>query len=196
MKKIFQHFYAIVFAIVLFMAAIAYMNYKDNDYNSIIEKAAKLQRDNSEFIDFYGEIEPAFPDKNLNAQTIAGIDENKNGIRDDIDIWINRFALNKNETLAMRQYAKAKQNWLINCETATDKAEDCLTHISDYQRKESGYAKKMLDFLILNTNPRKKCEVSTPKKATLPESKNFHCDFEIQYYENVVFGNNEWKQGR
>lgn len=202
MNKIFQNSYGIIFGLLVLIAVTVYFKFQENSYDSVIEIAAKKQRDFSEFIDFYGEIEPAFPDKILNAKTLTGVDVNNNGIRDDIDVWIDRSALNQNETKAMRQYSKAKQAWLKACETKTDsaaidekilEATECLASLSDYQRKEIGYAKKMLDFLIVNTDARKACPISD-KHLPIPASKNFHCDFEIQYFNNVVFGNKEWKK--
>src|SRR5205814_7096399 len=126
---------------------------------------------------FDGEKEPKVPDRKLNAETLTGIDSNNNGIRDDIDIWINRTAYDQNETKAMRQFSKTRQEWLKNCESnstpsqsvlfETRKAEVCLSMLSDYKRNERNYAQSKLELLIFNTDARKKCFVTLSKAPIL-----------------------------
>jgi len=41
---------------------------------------------------YNGFAEPDFPDLKENNKTIDGIDSNKDGVRDDVEIWINRIA--------------------------------------------------------------------------------------------------------
>lgn len=81
-----------------------------NEYEKIMAPALKIKlADSNPNPVFDGEVEPSIPNRAENDKTILGIDSNKNGIRDDIDIWINRTALDYNERMAMRQYAKAYQ---------------------------------------------------------------------------------------
>lgn len=54
------------------------------------------------------------PDPKKNDATIAGIDSDEDGIRDDVQRWINEtYASQPNLKLAMKQYATAHQNVLI-----------------------------------------------------------------------------------
>jgi hypothetical protein len=39
-----------------------------------------------------GITEPDFPDRDLNDSTLEGVDSNGDGVRDDVEIWINRTA--------------------------------------------------------------------------------------------------------
>ena len=61
---------------------------------------------------FEGEAEPDIPTLDEVNSTVLGPDKNNNGIRDDIDIWINRSANDYNELMAMRQSARAIQEFL------------------------------------------------------------------------------------
>lgn len=55
------------------------------------------------------------PDSSLNKSTLAGIDTDQNGIRDDIQIWINKkFAQNPNLKNGMQQMASALQTQILS----------------------------------------------------------------------------------
>ena len=176
-----------------------------------MSQAAIKQRSHKEFLEYYGEIEPNFPDMILNNKTILGIDTNNNGIRDDIDVWINRTALDLNETKAMRQFARAQQKWLKLCEDKDlnefhkthielKRSEKCLSVMSDYKRKVSNFSRDKLNLLSFNTEARKNCNESNHLNEkilineSISDSVTYHCDFEIQYLKNVTFGNDEWKR--
>ncbi len=198
----------LILSIVIFVGAYFYFKFQETNYDSIIARAAKKQRDFAEFVDFYGEIEPSIPDKTINSKTILGIDTNNNGVRDDIDVWINRTAYDQNETKAMRQYAKSGQDLLKLCkeqnlkyiksmQNKLLKAEKCLASISDYQRKELSFAKEKLKILLYNTSERISCKEYYLKHAEaqrISDDSHFHCDFDIQYPDNVIFGITEWKR--
>ncbi|WP_413707514.1 hypothetical protein [Ralstonia sp. Ralssp110] len=49
--------------------------------------------------------------------SIAGIDANKNGIRDDIEHYIEKTYPNSAQRAAMMQYAKAQQNFMLTATT-------------------------------------------------------------------------------
>jgi hypothetical protein len=61
---------------------------------------------------FAGEVEPDYPNEDENNKTLLGIDKNNNGIRDDVDIWINRTGENDNEIMALRQRTRGFQSYL------------------------------------------------------------------------------------
>lgn len=199
---------AALLSFTIVIGAYFYFKYQETDYDYIIATAAKRQRDFSEFVIFYGEIEPAIPEKATNLNTVYGIDNNGNGVRDDIDVWINRTAYNQNETKAMRQYAKSNQELFKICEKndlkfikivneKIFKAEKCLISHSDYQRREQDYAKDKLNILLFNTNARKSCKENYLRQDEVKSINgdiNFHCNFDLQYPDNVIFGINEWKK--
>lgn len=199
---------SLILSILILIGAYFYLKFLETNYDFIIGRAAKEQREFAEFVDFHGEIEPNLPDKTINSKTILGIDTNNNNVRDDIDVWINRTAFDQNETKAMRQYAKSGQELFKLCKNQNlkdikvvqnklFKAEKCLASISDYQRKESGFAKEKLKILLYNTSARISCKDYCLKHAEsqiISEDSHFHCDFDIQYPANVVFGITEWKK--
>jgi hypothetical protein len=96
---------AFVFLLFFFVAC--------NDYEKIMGPAlkAKMEDKNTNPM-FDGEVEPPMPNPKDNDKTLLGIDTNNNGIRDDIDIWINRTGKTYNERMALRQLARAyREEW-------------------------------------------------------------------------------------
>lgn len=49
-------------------------------------------------------VEPDFPDEKENNKTLEGVDANHDGVRDDIEIWINRTAEDEYVRWAMKDY--------------------------------------------------------------------------------------------
>ncbi len=209
-KKIIFSIAPILFTGVVLICIFITLNLLEKSYDFQMWHAKKIQSDFPEYVDFFGELEPQFPDKMINSKTILGIDVNANGIRDDIDVWINRIATDENETKAMRQYSLAKQEWLNVCEKKEPKvinavnlklenAVTCLMALSGYQRKDSNFTINKLELLILNTKERLSCVDFYPKNATsnlnsIGTDTNFYCEFEIQNIRNVVSGNILWQK--
>lgn len=53
---------------------------------------------------FDGVIEPDFPDEKENNKTLEGVDSNHDGVRDDIEIWINRTAEDEYVRIELKEY--------------------------------------------------------------------------------------------
>ena len=51
---------------------------------------------------FDGVVEPDFPDEKENNKTLEGVDSNNDGVRDDIEIWINRTAEDEYVRLSLK----------------------------------------------------------------------------------------------
>ncbi len=68
-----------------------------------------------------GEVEPPMPNLFTITPDDVGVDLNKNGIRDDVDIWINRTGKNYNQRMSLRQYARASEKFLLNCKNKDEK---------------------------------------------------------------------------
>lgn len=83
-----------------------------NDMNEIRMTKSKETKP----VYFDGELEPDFPDEEMNNATFYGVDTNRNGVRDDIEIWINRSFQTRNERLAYKQYQKALNREYANGE--------------------------------------------------------------------------------
>ena len=62
---------------------------------------------------FDGEVEPRMPSNWDNDSTLPGIDANNNGVRDDVDIWINRRWGSSGLRKAFKQYARAIQKMIL-----------------------------------------------------------------------------------
>lgn len=209
-KNILSYFAPITVGVVILIGVFIFLTIGESNYDFTMFLAEKKQNDFPEYVNFYGEIEPRFPDKLSNARTILGIDADQNMIRDDIDVWINRTAYDQNETKAMRQYARAKQVWLLTCEkqnlkdinvvlTKLAKAGGCLSFSSDYQRKIQNYAKDKLELWILNTKSRQGCnefysKLVKPKIKLTNDVAKSYCEFEILDFSKVVLDNLEWNK--
>jgi hypothetical protein len=59
-----------------------------------------------------GVVEPDFPDEKLNDETLEGVDSNKDGVRDDMEIWINRVAEDEYVRLSLKHFYS--KYWLFN----------------------------------------------------------------------------------
>ena len=208
-KKYFRLIFAPLVGVLLAASIFFYLKFQESNPDFMLSQAEKKQLDHKEFFEYYGETEPEFPDNIFNSKTIIGIDNNHNGIRDDIDVWINRSAYDFNENKAMRQFARDSQKLLLLCESENSrdiiqadieqkKSEICLKKMSDYKRKFENYAYNKLKIILFNTEDRKRCikslndQMDQNKYSSLTNSSNFFCNFEIQYYQNVIFGNNDW----
>jgi hypothetical protein len=149
---------------------------------------------------FDGEVEPAFPNESENDKTILGIDSNNNGIRDDIDIWINRTAFDYNERMAMRQYARAEQDELRVCEndlrgesskvmSNSMSAHGCLNALSDPLRTK-GYSENRIESLTISNSTRRHCLGFYDHSSYVSQAKSteFHenCNFTIKGLESVI----------
>jgi len=83
------------------------------EYDKLISNARDDKHNHPEIRVFDGETEPAFPDEARNNETLLGIDENKNGVRDDLDIWINFVGRDRNHRFALRELARVFSERLI-----------------------------------------------------------------------------------
>jgi hypothetical protein len=152
---------------------------------------------------FDGEVEPSIPNRSENDKTVLGIDSNKNGIRDDVEIWINRTALDYNERMAMRQYARAQQERLRVCSKQSkneiSKAETnelfasyCLSAVSDYRRKKN-YMSHQIWQITLSNSSRKDCpkffdQFTYSMGGGEGDAGKLHgnCTFKIENLEEVI----------
>lgn len=190
----------IILTAIIFGFSLFYLKYLESNYNSLINQAYKRKNEFPQFVNFEGEIEPSIPNTEINSKDHPGLDTDNNGIRDDIDIWINRMGVSANERLALRQYARALQIVQKKCQgnishDLTDsenlaQAKRCLSMISDYEREEKGQALKMLNILIANTDLRKTCytDGKNIEKDTVVsiDLLKENCKFEVHDPESII----------
>ncbi len=193
--KIYRIFYVIF--IILYVAAWIFGIWH-------LDQEAKTQKAidfiNSEKItldDVMGKNLPPAPDQKLNDSTIAGIDANKNGIRDDVELAIFKEYPNSAKIRAAElQYAQALQlelTQVFNSATLVatiqkeDLAFDCLgfsgpdTSLAVAKKKQ-----KEVEDVVLNTNLRIQSQLNNFKKymigyASLPGKE---CDIELSSLPN------------
>jgi hypothetical protein len=171
------------------------------EYYRIMGTALDSKKEHPEITMFDGEVEPSMPNYFLNNMSVLGIDSNNNGIRDDIDIWINRTAFDYNERMAMRQFAKASQEKLKVCNLKlNDKVDSmivqntdgyfCLAATSDYFRQEN-FAVDNIEDLTFSTLLRRHClkyYAYVPASYSRESTLDYHqsCKFEIQGKEELI----------
>jgi len=131
--------------IIIASLIILYLGYKYSEYYRIIGFAMISKSLDSNPNPIYdGEKEPPMPNLLKIVPDELGFDSNKNGIRDDVEIWINRTGKNYNERMALRQYAKTSEKLLKECRyvktghkelqdlmNQLTKGQSCIVHIFD-----------------------------------------------------------------
>lgn len=133
------------------------------DYNRLIApvKKKKLSESHPFLVD--GKEEPEFPDEELNNETILGVDSNRDGVRDDLEIFINRTAKDRNERLSLRQYVRyahvelerwnhVSVNELYKMNSDIAKSGECFLYIS--RRHDNIDLLKKIIILIYNNSLR------------------------------------------
>ncbi|QDK43039.1 hypothetical protein DOM21_16570 [Bacteriovorax stolpii] len=178
-----------------------------NDYEKIISDARENKANvGRQIID--GEEEPPFPDESENNKTLQGVDVNKNGIRDDVEIWINFVGKDRNHRMALRQEAKKKQLLMnvgggLSTERRDRVARDvwdaylCSTFI-DWGVKYENTPRFHINSIVFNTNKRIEAYKNFHDRVLVYESNKkdgvsgkeyMLCDFEIENFEKTLLKN-------
>lgn len=138
-----------------------------SEYDKLMNPALESKKINPNMT-FDNEVEPPLPDEDENSKTIEGVDKNKNGVRDDVEIWINRTYSVSDERKALMQFSRS---FILELQTAvelnkeksfeliqeSEKATICM--IGVFKNQENLKALKHLDVLIVNTSHRKKAQL-------------------------------------
>lgn len=131
-------------------------------------------------------------------KTLAGIDTDKNGIRDDAQVWINKNYTDPDLKNALKQVAKYSQKALIEHENKTKsiantkaqfKALHCLVYITNdvYQTNELD---DKLDAIMFNTKERLQAEFKNNDHfngqfVSVPDPIATDCEFTITSKKQV-----------
>jgi hypothetical protein len=170
---------------VLYVAIVIWRLINLYDIEQTEKDVAAIHAVQLQLEDVYGELPPA-PDLIENDKTLAGIDVNNNGIRDDVEIDIYKAHKDSaRTTAAMLQYAKAVQlefTHVYNSETLVaviqqqGRASLC---ISDINKKDE------IKSYIFNTEQRKRWrEEIYDKYMTSYGLDNEGCDLPEDSFEN------------
>lgn len=84
-------------------------NEDERIYQELMNKALAEKKAHPEINVFDGDVEPEMPDRKINDSTLYGVDANKNELRDDVEIWINRTFKDPNIRMAFKQKHKVFQ---------------------------------------------------------------------------------------
>ena len=202
--KVFFIFLAAVAAIYVVLVIIRMFHFYNLDKTN--EQVAKIHNTKLTMDDVIGKNLP--PDPGAEAdKTIQGIDANKNGIRDDVELAIFKAYPNSAKTRAvLLQYALALQmeavQTVVNKETVTEvvreqsRADACVAdtlvprknpessrEYSDIEKIDAyiNFVKK----IQLNTEARKKARTDFVEKiGSYSESENKVCDIDISMLSN------------
>ena len=144
--------------IILSIALLKYFFFYDV-YEREMSKAEKARQD---IVDGYKT--PPMPDRDLNDRDALGIDSNNNGVRDDVEIWINYAGKNYNERMALRQLAADLQyeakvfSGDINARivshvmSVVNTSEMCLLHVFGFEKGK--LIIRLLNNIFKNTDLR------------------------------------------
>ena len=190
--KIFFIFLAAVAAIYVVLVVIRMFHFYNLDKTN--EQVAKIHNTKLTMDDVTGKNLPQDPGAEAD-KTIAGIDANKNGIRDDVELAIFKQYPDSAKTRAvLLQYALALQmeaiQPVVNKETVTEvvreqsRAYSCVGKIlsridMDKYIKESDNLRLFVDERQRNTEQRKKARKDFVEKiGSYSESENEVCDID------------------
>lgn len=151
----------IVIGFILIVVLVAYC-YRSTEYEKEMDRVILLKK-NNEKVTFDGVEEPQVPNLTENNSTLSGIDTNKNKLRDDVEIWINRTAKDYNQRMAMRQTAinleyrllaaaENERDIMVHAENVSYTDTACLLFI--FGIKEYRAIENRIDKMIYNTKER------------------------------------------
>lgn len=98
-----------LFAVLIIGISIVFIVLNYFSYELELRKVYSIKEMDKTIRSFDGYIEPKIPGKSENQKTVSGVDSNNNGLRDDVEIWINRSQNNPNIRNALRQVHFAYQ---------------------------------------------------------------------------------------
>lgn len=129
--------------------------------NLYLNQAFAIKKE-SNIKEFDGFVEPDIPAEN---DSLLGIDNNKNGIRDDVEIWINRSEDTYNKRMSLRQLAADLQYLLDSAEkdnvdlishatSVTYSSSICVTYV--FNGRDGYDVVKKLREVVFNSRKRLK----------------------------------------
>ena len=182
-KSLFRKwwFWVIAVPIILFIALVIYRIPAVREQQRTQEVVAQIHAQRLTINDVNGEHLPPPPDPALADATIEGVDANKNGIRDDVELAIfEKYPNSARIRSAELQYAKALQTEFttaFNSETLVNIIEEegrgYLCIANDARIKE-------VEDLVVNTGARKQFREDVREKymASFGLSSENECDIE------------------
>ncbi len=139
--------------IIVFIVFIVWRIQVLNNQEATAEAVAAIHANKLTWADINGDL-PAEPDATTNDATLAGVDSNQNGIRDDVERAIyNKYKSTPKVAIAMLQYAKALQMEFTHVKNSE-------TLVAVIQEESRGYGcvpegrEEEVQSLVFNTQER------------------------------------------
>ena len=141
------------------------------------------------------------PDRVKNNNTLLGVDSNMNGVRDDLDIIINRNFKDYNERMAAREFVRSFKNWYAICDKKShdsmiiiptileiESAIECLKFINTQTNVLLIAHLKLINKILFNNTARENCfdyykELSSKYQSNV--NNHSKCKFPIKNYESI-----------
>lgn len=202
MTKTYYEKYLKIISILIFLLALSGCY----EYEKNISDARDNKHKHPEQRFFDGEAEPPFPDENENGKTLLGVDVNYNGIRDDVEIWINFIGKDYNHRMALKMLARSEVKRLIAGDKRikalkTQAAKDywdaflCVRYIEKSIYGLNNYPSLDLLEVVYNTESRIHAYKYLESGSVVYESNNKNleagteysvCDFKIENLDLVI----------
>lgn len=158
-----------------------YSVFKKSEYDKLMDPIKEIKE--KEVLEgkaaptYEGIVEPSFPDEVENNATLEGVDSNGDGVRDDIEIFINRTAEDANIRKTLKMYYRESISLLMLIDQTREESEVknklneklssmfCLSIAADYLDKSyldkyrkdvDQYKFSQIEILFLNSEKRKK----------------------------------------
>lgn len=180
---------------VLFAAYLVFGFYLLNQKSATEKGIAQINSHKLTLADVQGVNLPPAPNQIENDATVAGIDKNNNGIRDDVELAIfKKYPNDAKVRAAELQYAMALQTYItdvFNSDTWVSASDQesrgylCIgetyprTNLKEFSRITDARSKEVEDF-VLNTAARQQAKIASNKfeiGSTIPNSNL--CDINL-----------------
>ena len=200
MRKFAKRFIWTFILIILFVFAVGLFQSQVINKQKTEKELERIKNTKLTLDDVLGTNLPPKPDEEKNNSTIAGIDANKNSIRDDVELAIfEKYPNSAKKRAPLLQYAQALQVEMtlevLNEETATaimenidSKAYVCLWNLSDRN------SEKFVSDIDFYENFIRKIQINTKKREGYMEnfyeevrsfsSSNDSCDIDLNTLPN------------
>jgi hypothetical protein len=185
--KVRPFFIYLIIAFALSVAVFVHFYHNVDSAYWVRMKELKLVKSNeAQQAYFDGELEPVFPDDKENSSDYFGVDSNKNGVRDDVEIWINRNFQTRNERMAYKQYQR-----IINQGYVIEK--DTKYYLESLERADK-FSNKLHDSFLcisqienaLKQQHKKKEYDNTQKNVEIIKELTFNSPFRRSSYNSFV----------
>lgn len=159
-KARFGAFLPILF--ILFFGVVGCKSTDDGRYSYRVIEGEKVK-----FVDG-DDLVPPMPDSDLNDESLAGVDSDGDGVRDDVENWINENGENTAIRISLKIIARnlslaivnhKEERLVIEYTKKITQGEDCISELLGLDFMEANKLKETIYSEIVNTRMREKAYV-------------------------------------